>query len=490
MLGENLGWAAQMLAYSSRPPDPLIVGNAWRDMWLDRLNAQPFLLDNWLRHQRRDSYWKHGSICEDWNAIDVPVLSIGGWHDGYRNTPAALVRNLKQAKAIVGPWNHKYPHFAGPEPRIGFLQEALRWWDHWLKGQDTGVEADPRERLYVMDSLPPERWVDRRPGRWVGLEDDPVMERLHLSTSHRLTAHEAELDCAIRSPETCGAASGEYFPFAYGPELPDDQTADDALSACFDAAPFAEQQDIIGAPELHLRLRPNGTSGLLAVRLTDLRPNGSAMLISHGFLNLRHHKSHADPQALTPGHEINVRIRLDQCAYSLPAGHRLRIAISTAYWPFLWPGPENKGVTLTGGTLHLPRRAPGSKVTFPAPEAAPAWQATQLRPAHMTRENNGEGQVTIITDNGESRDEAHGLITGSKVTEVWTIASDDPLSARAEITWQTRMARGDWETTTHCTATLTADATHWYPRATLDVQENGKPVFSKSFATDISRDHL
>ncbi|HWA45189.1 MAG TPA: CocE/NonD family hydrolase, partial [Hypericibacter adhaerens] len=169
LLNENFGWASTMLSYSSRPPDPALVGgNRWRDIWLTRLENQPFLAPLWLRHQRRDAYWKRGSVCEDYAAIEAAVLSIGGWHDGYRNTISHLVANVKApVKGIVGPWIHKYPHFAAPQPAIGFLQEALRWWDRWLKDIDTGVEADPAYRAYVMDSVRPARWHDERPGRWI-----------------------------------------------------------------------------------------------------------------------------------------------------------------------------------------------------------------------------------------------------------------------------------------------------------------------------------
>jgi putative CocE/NonD family hydrolase len=169
LLIENFGWASTMLSYSSRPPDPLLAGdNRWRDLWLTRLENQPFLGPLWLRHQHRDAYWKRGSICEDYSAIRAAVLSIGGWHDGYRNTVSHLSTNIEApVKGIIGPWIHKYPHFAAPEPRIGFLQEALRWWDRWLKDIDTGVEADPAYRAYLMDSVRPARWHPERPGRGI-----------------------------------------------------------------------------------------------------------------------------------------------------------------------------------------------------------------------------------------------------------------------------------------------------------------------------------
>ena len=168
LLGENAGWAANMLSYSSRPPDPMLVGDRWRDLWLERLENMPFLATPWLGHQKRDDYWKHGSVCENYKAIDAAVLSIGGWHDGYRNTISQLVENINTpVKGIVGPWIHKYPHYAAPAPAIGFLQEAKRWWDHWLKDKDTGVEGDAAYRVWLMDSIAPARWLPERPGRWV-----------------------------------------------------------------------------------------------------------------------------------------------------------------------------------------------------------------------------------------------------------------------------------------------------------------------------------
>ena len=133
-----------------RPPDPAIVGEMWREMWLQRLKNQPFLPARWLKHPFRDNYWKHGSICEDYSRIKAATLAVGGWGDAYKNAVWRIVNNLDApVKGIIGPWLHKYPHFAEPLPRIGFLQEALRWWDHYLKGQDTGVDQDPAMRVYV-----------------------------------------------------------------------------------------------------------------------------------------------------------------------------------------------------------------------------------------------------------------------------------------------------------------------------------------------------
>jgi predicted acyl esterase len=114
------------------------------------VEGEPFHLETWLSHQRRDEYWRHGSIAEDFGAVEVPALVIAGWADGYRNTPMKAVEGLAdRAKAVIGPWVHKYPHFAAPEPRLDFHAEAIRWWDRWLKGVENGAETLPAMRAYI-----------------------------------------------------------------------------------------------------------------------------------------------------------------------------------------------------------------------------------------------------------------------------------------------------------------------------------------------------
>ncbi|MEY4984503.1 MAG: hypothetical protein RIR62_2769, partial [Pseudomonadota bacterium] len=155
LLGENFGWGAVMLSYSSRPPDPELRPD-WREMWLDRLQSEPWLAPRWAALQERGAYWKHGSVGEDYARMQTPVLIWGGWADNYMNTVSHLVQNVPApVKGIVGPWVHQYPHTAVPGPRVGFLQVALRWWDRWLKGIENGAEDDPAYRVWMMDSDAP-----------------------------------------------------------------------------------------------------------------------------------------------------------------------------------------------------------------------------------------------------------------------------------------------------------------------------------------------
>ena len=142
--GRGLEWGSFFFGSMCLPPDPMLVGDRWRAMWLERLENVPLFFEPWLRHQRRDAYWKHGSVCEDYAAIQCPVYAVGGWTDAYKNAiPRLLERLSVPRKGLIGPWAHGYPHFARPGPQIGFLQEMLRWWDYWLKGIDTGVMDEP-----------------------------------------------------------------------------------------------------------------------------------------------------------------------------------------------------------------------------------------------------------------------------------------------------------------------------------------------------------
>ncbi len=150
-------WAAATLALTCRPPDPLHVGDAWRDMWIGRLEAVEPPLNTWLAHQTRDEYWRRGSVREDYGAIDAAVLAVGGWHDPYRDTVLRLVEHLPadRVRGIIGSWPHPYPDHGPPGPATGVLRETLRWWDQHLRGIDTGVMGEPVLRAHVSDSHPP-----------------------------------------------------------------------------------------------------------------------------------------------------------------------------------------------------------------------------------------------------------------------------------------------------------------------------------------------
>ncbi len=504
LLNENLGWGATMWSYSSRPPDPALRSD-WRELWLERLEAEPFLPATWLGHQTRDAYWKHGSVCEDFSAITAKVLAVGGWGDAYKNAVPQIVDAIPGAKGIVGPWVHKYPHFAVPEPRIGFLQEALRWWDRWLKGHDTGVEADPDYRAYVMDGVRPATWYSERSGRWISQDAgtchvDPAgtaqATAFKLSDGGTLGDADAQTDTLIASPADTGMDAGEYCAIWLGPEMPGDQRADDAKSACWTSAPLDADLDILGRPTLRLWLSSSHPQAQIAVRLNHVHADGASTRITYGVLNLSHRTGAETPTALSPDTPTEIEISLDHIGYKVPAGDRLRVAISTAYWPLIWPSPQATQLRLHRGDIALPApQETGAAIQFLPPEAEEPWATEEVRAdSHVRRTEvdhvTGAVHLIIEDDFGAVRDLDHGLINGSIARERWSIHPDDPLCASGHCHWTDETIRGDITMRTEATCDMHSDATNFYLSATLSAFENEVCVFQKEVKEKIPRDRL
>ena len=301
-----LEWAFFFFGLMCLPPDPELVGDSWRAMWLERLKNIPLFQENWLQHQRRDAYWKHGSVCEDYAAIQCPVYAVGGWTDGYKNAIPRLLEHLNvPRKGLIGPWAHAYPHFALPGPQIGFLQEILRWWDHWLKGIDTGVMDEPMLRAWMTESVKPASHHDTLPGRWVAESSWPPPEiksrRLFL-TDEGLRETAAPLTARpVCSPQTVGKCSGDWVPFGRGRDQSRDQQEDDVRSLAFETTPLDEPIEILGAPIVTLDVASDRPIANLIVRLCDVHPAGELLRVSYGVLNLTHRDSHEQPALLTTG---------------------------------------------------------------------------------------------------------------------------------------------------------------------------------------------
>ncbi len=400
LLTDNLRWASTMLAYQTRPPDPAVVGERWRKMWRERLEAEPLMLATWLRHQTRDAYWRHGSVCEDPKSIMAACYLIGGWADAYSNAvPRMLERLTCPRKGLIGPWAHKYPHFATPGPAYGFLQDAIAWWDFGLKGFSNGAMDGPMLRWWQEDFVPPATDYAERPGRWLGESSWPS-PKVSPITQHFAGLH------IVATPQNCGARGGAWCAYGSGGELPGDQREDDGCSVCLDQDPLASPFGIGGAPVLEATVIADRPDALLVARLCDVAPDGASLRVSFGVLNLTHRNSHAQPAPMPVGEKVRVRLALNDCAHLFPAGHRIRLALSNAYWPMIWPSPQTARLTVTEVSLTLPHRmateADAALPPLPGPEAAPPLARTVLRvPAtyrQMTRDASSGRTVTEIRD--------------------------------------------------------------------------------------------
>ncbi|MBD1552728.1 CocE/NonD family hydrolase [Pseudomonas typographi] len=497
LLNDNLQYGSTLFTWTPTPPDPLIVGERWRAMWLERLQAMALPPPaRWMRHATRDAYWRSGSVCEAYPRIQVPVLAVGGWADGYTNAVPRLLANLSgPRKGLIGPWAHAFPHVATPGPRIDFIGYVVRWFDHWLKGIDNGIMAEPMLSAWLQEAEPPKARYETRRGRWIAEQQWPspaISDSLwHLAPGRLAEQPAAAFALVLCSPATTGSASGEWCPYGWGPDMPTDQREDDAGSLCFDGEPLGEPLQLLGNPRLRLTLCSDTAMAMLAVRLCAVAADGSSQRVSYGLLNLAQRDGHHRQVPLLPGMDYQVEVQLKACAFEVPAGYRLRVAVSSAYWPLAAPLPWRATLTLRGGVLALPRRdATVASCQAPAlgqPWSPPALPSTVLVPPQRGRLQllrdlaSGDTRMNVVRNLGALLIEETGLELGALGNETYSINADDPATARSEALRTASFSRGDWSVRLHTRNLLTASADGWQLESSLEAFEGEQSVFRRDW---------
>jgi uncharacterized protein len=510
LLNENLTWGSVLMSYNAYPPDPELVGERWRDMWRDRLENAVFFPEIWLEHSHRDDYWKHGSVCEDYGAIACPVYAIGGWSDAYSNAIPRLLAGLKvPCKGLIGPWAHLYPHDGLPGPAIGFLQEALRWWDEFLKGTHTGIMAEPMLRVWMQESVAPKRFYRYRPGRWVAEKQWPspriVCTRLWLDGDRLCETAVGETQIDFCSPQTTGLDAGEWCGFGAPGEAPPDQNGDDGCSLTFDSDALEERMEILGSPVVTLELAADRAVAFIAVRLNDVAPDGASARVTYGLLNLAHRRGDEYPEALEPGKRYPVRLQMNDIAHAFPAGHKIRLALSSSYWPIAWPAPQPVILSLFTGQsfVELPVRPPEPSDAELAPFAPPeraAAETTELRPRALKRsiERNGASGETVYTISSAGAAESPKLLRikaidlelGHTMLKRFQIGAADPNSAQAEVIQKTWFRRGAWQPRIETRARLSSSPDEFLLQAELSAYEGDEPFFTRAWSRRVKRNLL
>lgn len=502
---QQLSWATTMLAYDARPPDPKVWGDGWLDAWRQRLDATPPFIESWMRHQRRDEFWQHGSVCEDPSAIRCPVMLVGGWADAYRDAILRMLESLSvPRRGIIGPWAHLWPHFATPGPRVGFLQEALRWWDRWLKEEPNGVEDEPMLLSYLQDAVPPQAYYDERPGTWLADEQWPS-EQVELRPVRLTGERIAELDgpvgdeavLPVSSVQPHGIAGGRSAAYALSFEQAVDQRIDDGYALCFDSEPLSEPLDVLGIPEAELTLTSDRPQAMVAVRLVDVAPDGTATLVTRGVLNLAHRDSHEHPADVPVGEAFTVRFPLHATGYRVPARHRLRVAVAPTMWPMVWPSPTPVTLGVVGGrsVVHVPVHAPGGATEFPAGRPEQAAYGHVSLPAEetgtVTRDLAAGTTEVVYEHSGGHRlpEEYGGLSKWSWDRDTFGIGDTDPATARAVSQRRIEIARDAWRTRVDADAELTCDAENFYVTTELTAYASGEEIFTRRWEHTFPRDH-
>jgi putative CocE/NonD family hydrolase len=501
---DSLSWATTMLAINAQPPDPAVVGERWRDDWRARLEATPPYSKTWTAHQRRDAFWKQGSVCEDLSAITCPVYMVGGWDDAYRDAIFRFVAGYPgECRALIGPWGHLYPHSGAPGPAIGFLQECVRWWDRWLKDVDNGIEHEPKVRAFLQEPVAPAPWYEQREGRWVAEScwPAPGIERRNLALGAGTLGLEpaAPVELNHASLQALAADPGAWMGRGEPGDFASDQRADDGAWLSFTSEPLEQRCELLGIPSLALTLACDRARALIAVRLCDVAPGGASTLITRGVLNLTHRQGHELPVPLVPGERYAIEIPLGSVGYAVPAGHRLRVSVASAFWPAVWPSPEPVELTIvTGGTsaLSLPARAARDEPPVPAhfdePEEAPLPAVSRGAVTHsraLTRDVL-TGRVELVQHSAATPTRLldDGLEFSSRDCDRWSIVEGDPLSSAIHCERTLTLGRGDWQTRVDAVATMTSTHDAFLLTNALDAYEGDCRVASYHSSVSIPRD--
>ena len=522
---EMLSWSTTMLAYLALPPDPETVGGTWKDMWDKRLEAVEPPVHTWLSHQRYDDYWRHGSPCEAYGAIECAVYAVGGTADPYVDSVPHLLDGLRcPKKGLIGPWAHYYPFAIEPGPQIGFLQECLRWWDYWLKGIDNGIMDEPVLKVWMADPTSTDESDGPSPGRWIGVPDWPprhVSQRRMALGDGTLQPGEGEetssgLRGAAEGPnelevignQAAGIECGLWCPLGLPYDLPPDQSREDGLSLTFTSPPLTDGVEFLGCPTALLTLSADRPVALVALRLCDVSPDGRSALITRGVLNLTHRESHSDPSPLVPGELYDVRVPLRFIARSVPKNHRLRLSVSPTYWPWAWPSPEPVRLTISlarsalelpvyGGQAHEVEIRP-----FEAPDHAPPLPTAILRTSPsdwrisfdvVARRHDLEIRMAPLTGDtaaGRLRLLDSNLEIEELQDDHYTIVEHDPLSARVDCQRSCHMERGSWNVHVEATSSLIADGETFRLTHRLEASHAGIIMFVRSWDRTIPRDLL
>ncbi len=226
-------------------------------------------------------------MLDSYERLTCPVYVESGWADpGFVGVVLRLLEKTPAPRrGLIGPWAHRYPHLGLPGPAIGYIQEALRWFDHWLKGRETGNMDEPMLTAWLPDGNRPSAVPAEQSGRWV-TEDawpSPRLEtwRLTLNRSGLSERPETETRVTLDTPQDIGETAGEWMPYlasGLAPEMPNDQAADDARSLCFDSAPLPKAVAILAAPEVELEIEAHRPTGMVVARLCDVAPDGASRL--------------------------------------------------------------------------------------------------------------------------------------------------------------------------------------------------------------------
>lgn len=343
----NLSWALQLEAEGARLRGD---ANAYQALFkasrnlplYDPIPLKPGVLQqyapqsyyfDWLEHSEPDDYWRQ--LSPRLEAVDLPMLHIGGWFDSYLTGSLRLYKEISARSQnpqylVVGPWAHlpwgrKVGALDfGPEAVSPIDRLQVRWFDQFLKGKDTGILQEPPVRLFEMGS-----------NRWRGFDAWPTPEPkafyLHSTGLAALSEAEGSLrpepsptqqsDTFVHDPWRPVPALGGHLIQPAGPQ---ERSALDCRTdvLTYTTPPLQAELVLVGDIAVEVYAEADSPSFDLCAVLSVVRPDGQVYNFSQGYCRLR------DPQPKAP-----IGIPCQPTCIRIPRGHALRLSLSAACFP-------------------------------------------------------------------------------------------------------------------------------------------------------------
>jgi putative CocE/NonD family hydrolase len=340
------------------------------------LNTLPLLKEvapyyfEWLDHAEDGEFWEFADIERRHDRVRVPAINFSGWHDeGYG--PVGAICNFLGMRArggtpaardpqlVIGPWTHGEPDLSstkvgdrdfGSAAGLDYERLVLDWCDLHTRGMDRGLSREPRVRIFVMGS---NRWRTANDWPLPGTSD----RALYLRSGGRLTW---DPPSAGESPDRYrydpdDALVDPHFSSGLGPH---DQRAIEKRAdlLIFNSEPLPEDLEVIGQIDCRVWLSSTALDTDLVVRLLDVEPDGPAwnlMSPTLEVLRVRYRSGEREPKLLLPGVPVEVRLTLPVCANRFLKGHRIRVHITSSFFPHFDRNP-NTGRAVSGETRAVP----------------------------------------------------------------------------------------------------------------------------------------
>ncbi len=369
----------------------------------NRFDQKPWLF-TYLSQQADGEFWRRKSLrFQGYDKINIPVYLIGGLNDGYRDTVIRMLENLSgPVRAEIGPWGHSSPDDGTPGPNYEWQDEAIEWLAPWLGVTSARAEARTRgssktankRRLmtFVRDGHEPDLDQTTSPGQW-RVFDWPAKDgsklQLFPSAGGKLLKRPGR---KARDTMITTASSGTAAGWWWG-ETTADMREDDSHCLTYDRLVEAPVQ-IVGLPEVHLKVSSHAKRALWSVRLEDVSPTGKVTLITGSLVNGAHfgqpsneersksgRTQTSDPlqdrlanRELVADAQYDVYVKLHFTTWTFQKGHKIRLAVSNAQFPMAWPSADLASSTVHTGVrqtaLVLPTVPTGSGLKPVLPKVA------------------------------------------------------------------------------------------------------------------------